>query len=131
VIGMAHAGWRGVVAGSVEATVRTMMERLDCNQTDIWTGIGPTIGPCCYEVGPEVVDAVKAACPTEADIVHRVNGRIHLDLPAAVQAQLSAAGVERIENAGLCTACLVDEFFSHRAEHGRTGRFGIVMELLE
>jgi YfiH family protein len=130
-IGMAHAGWRGVVVGSVEATVRTMVERLGCDLADIWAGIGPTIGPCCYEVGPEVVDAVRAACPTGADIVHRVDGRVHLDLPAAVRAQLGAAGVERIENAGLCTACRVDEFFSHRAEHGRTGRFGVVMELLE
>ncbi len=130
-IGMAHAGWRGVVAGSVEATVRTMVERLNCNRADIWAGIGPTIGPCCYEVGPEVVEAVRAACPSGVDVAHRVNGRVHLDLPAAVQAQLNAAGVERIEDAGLCTACRVDEFFSHRAEHGRTGRFGIVMELLE
>jgi YfiH family protein len=131
VIGMVHAGWRGVVAGSVEATVRTMVERLDCNPVDIWAGIGPTIGPCCYEVGEEVVDAVQAACPTGADIARRLNGRIHLDLPAAVRAQLCATGVEQVEDACLCTACRVDEFFSHRAEHGRTGRFGIVMELLE
>jgi len=51
-------------------------------------------------------------------------------LPAAVQAQLCAAGVQQIENANLCTACRVDEFFSHRAERGRTGRFGVVMELV-
>jgi len=63
--------------------------------------------------------------------VRRVHGSPHLDLPAAVQAQLRAAGVERIEHAGLCTACRVDEFFSHRAERGRTGRFGVVLGLLE
>ncbi len=129
VIGMAHAGWRGVVAGSVGATVRTMTERFNCDPADVWAGIGPTIGPCCYEVGSEVVDAVVAACPAGADVVHHVNGRVHLDLPAVVQAQLGAAGVRQIENAGLCTACRVDEFFSHRAEHGRTGRFGIVIGL--
>jgi len=128
-IGMAHAGWRGVVAGAVPATVQVMTERLGCEPADLWAGIGPTIGPCCYEVGPEVVAAVEAACPPGADIVHGVNGRVHLDLPAAVRAQLRAAGVGRIEDAGLCTACHVDEFFSHRAEHGRTGRFGVVMEL--
>ncbi len=130
VVGMAHAGWRGVVAGAIGATVRTLTERWSCNPTDLWAGIGPTIGPCCYEVGPEVAAAVEAACPPGADVVRPVNGRVHLDLPAAVQAQLRAAGVERIENANLCTACRVDEFFSHRAEHGRTGRFGVVMELL-
>ena len=131
VIGMAHAGWRGVAAGSVGATVRTMVERFDCDPANIWAGIGPTIGPCCYEVGAEVVEAVKVACPPEVNVVHRINGQVHLDLPAAVRAQLRAAGVRQVENAGLCTACRVDEFFSHRAESGRTGRFGIVMGLLE
>jgi copper oxidase (laccase) domain-containing protein len=80
-------------------------------------------------VGSEVAEAVEAVCLPGAGVVRRANGRIHLDLPSAVQAQLRAAGVETIEDAGLCTACHVDEFFSHRAEHGRTGRFGIVMEL--
>jgi YfiH family protein len=130
VIGMAHAGWRGVVAGSVGATVRTMVDQLGCAPADIWAGIGPTIGPCCYEVGSGVVGAVEAACPPGTDVVRRVNGRAHLDLPTIVRAHLRAVDVERIEDAGLCTACRVDEFFSHRAEHGRTGRFGVVMELL-
>ena len=130
VIGVAHAGWRGVVAGSVGATVRAMVERLNCAPDDIWAGIGPTIGPCCYEVGPKVVEAVEAACPVGSDVVHCVDDQVHLALPAAVQAQLCAAGVRQIENANLCTACRVDEFFSHRAERGRTGRFGVVMELL-
>lgn len=130
-IGMAHAGWRGVVAGAVTATVRTMTEQLGCAPADLWAGIGPTIGPCCYAVGPEVVTAVEAACPSGTGVVRVVGGRVHLDLPAAVQAQLRAAGVEQVEDAGLCTACHVDEFFSHRAEHGRTGRFGVVMGLIE
>jgi YfiH family protein len=131
VIGMAHAGWRGVVAGSVSATVRAMVERLACDPSKMWAGIGPTIGPCCYEVGSEVVEAVEAACPPGTDVARRVNGRVHLDLPAAVHVQLCAAGVEMVEDAGLCTACRVDEFFSHRAERGLTGRFGVVMELQE
>ena len=130
VIGMAHAGWRGVVAGSVGATVRAMVERFDCAPDDIWAGIGPTIGPCCYEVGATVVEAVQAACPAGSDVIHHVGEQLHLDLPAAVHAQLGAAGVRQIEHASLCTACHVDEFFSHRAERGRTGRFGVVMELL-
>jgi hypothetical protein len=130
VVGMAHAGWRGVAAGTVAATVRTMIDRLGCAPAHLWAGIGPTIRPCCYAVGPQVVAAVEAACPPDAEVVRRVDGRTYLDLPAAVQAQLHAAGVEQVEDAGLCTACRVDEFFSHRAEHGRTGRFGVVMGLL-
>jgi YfiH family protein len=131
VVGMAHAGWRGVVAGTVAAAVQMMTGRLGCDPADMWAGIGPTIGPCCYAVGPEVVSVVEAACPPGADVVCGADGRTCLDLPAAVRAQLCAVGVERIEDAGLCTACRVDEFFSHRAERGRTGRFGVVMELLE
>ena len=130
-VGMAHAGWRGVVAGVVGATVQTMTERLGCDPAATWAGVGPTIGPCCYEVGSEVAVAVEAACPPGADVVRAVNGRTHLDLPAAVRAQLRAAGVEQVEDACLCTACRVDEFFSHRADRGRTGRFGVVMGLLK
>ena len=131
VVGIAHAGWRGVVAGVVPETVRTLRDRLGCDPAHLWAGIGPAIGPCCYEVGPELVDAVADACPPGAAIVSRSNGRFHVDLPAAVRAQLEAAGVGSIEESGLCTACHVDEFFSHRAERGRTGRFGIVLGLLE
>lgn len=130
VVGMAHAGWRGVVAGSVAATVRAMVQRLGCDPGDVWAGIGPTIGPCCYEVGAEVVEAVESACLPGTDVTRRVNGRLRLDLPGAVRAQLQAIGVERIEDAGLCTSCRVDEFFSHRAERGHTGRFGVVIGLL-
>jgi len=131
VAGIAHAGWRGVVAGVAEATVQTMIEQMGCDPGDVWAGIGPTIGPCCYEVGPDVAAEIEATSPPGAKVVHRDNGRIHADLPAAVSAQLRAVGVKQIEDAGLCTACRVDEFFSHRAEHGRTGRFGTVIGLVE
>ena len=131
VVGMAHAGWRGIVAGVVEETIRMMRNRLGCDPENLWAGIGPSIGPCCYQVGEEIVASVRAACPLGADVVHRLNGRPFLDLPAAVLAQLRSAGVERVEDSGLCTACRVDEFFSHRAEHGRTGRFGVVIGLPE
>jgi hypothetical protein len=131
VVGLAHAGWRGFVAGIVTETVRTMVERLGCDPSGLWAGIGPTVGPCCYAVGPEMAAAVEAACPPGTSVVHDVNGQPYLDLPAAVQAQLRAVGVEQIERAGICTACRVDEFFSHRAEHGRTGRFGIVLGMVE
>jgi hypothetical protein len=127
VAGIAHAGWRGVAAGVAAASVRTMTGRLNCDVSDIWAGVGPTIGPCCYEVGADVAREIAHACPPGARVIHRVDGHVHADLPAAVEAQLRAVGVERIEQADLCTSCRVDEFFSHRAENGRTGRFGVVM----
>lgn len=127
VVGMAHAGWRGIVAGVVESTVRTMSEQLGCNPENVWAGLGPTIGPCCYEVGADVAREIEEACPAGSQVIEQVNGRIHADLPSAVEAQLKHAGIRRIERTGLCTSCRVDEFFSHRAENGDTGRFGIVI----
>jgi copper oxidase (laccase) domain-containing protein len=117
------------VAGVVGASIQTMTERLGCTPSEIWAGIGPTIGPCCYEVGTDVARQIAAACPPGTEVVHSVNGQLHADLPATVEAQLRAAGVERVEHADLCTSCRVDEFFSHRAEDGRTGRFGVVIGL--
>ena len=131
VAGLAHAGWQGVAAGVVPAAVRVLVERLGCRPADLWAGIGPTIGPCCYAVGPEVASAAQAACLPGADVVRCANGQVYLDMPAAVQAQLGAVGVEQIEDAGMCTACHVDEFFSHRAEGGHTGRFGVLIGMVE
>lgn len=128
-IGLAHAGWRGIVAGVVGASIHTMAHRFGCIPGDIWAGIGPTIGPCCYEVGTDVAGEIASACPPWPEVVRSVNGQVYANLPAAVEAQLRAAGVERIEHANLCTSCRVDEFFSHRAEDGKTGRFGVVIGL--
>jgi YfiH family protein len=128
VIGLAHAGWRGVAVGLVQATVRTLVEVFGCRPADLWAGVGPSIGPCCYQVGHEVVESVRAAVHGR-DPFHQVDGHAYLDLWAAVTSQLTEAGVERIELAGLCTACHTDEWFSHRAEEGKTGRFGVVIAL--
>lgn len=127
-IGLAHAGWRGLPAGVVGATVATMTASLECRPADLWAGIGPSIGPCCYEVGPEVVEQVKAAV-NGSDPFRWQGERVHLDLWAAVQSQLEESGVGEIEVAELCTACHTDDWFSHRAERGETGRFGVVIGL--
>lgn len=128
VIGLAHAGWRGVVAGVLPATVTTLVEAFDCRPSDLWAGVGPSIGPCCYEIGPEIVEQVSLAVNGGAPL-RRENGRLHLDLWAAVRLQLEAAGVEQVEVAELCTACHSGDWFSHRAEGGQTGRFGVLIGL--
>jgi YfiH family protein len=128
VVGIAHAGWRGIPAGVIPATVQTMRKVYGCQPADIWAGIGPSIGPCCYQVGTDVVEqivpAVNGGYPFRA-----VNGAIHLDLWAAIEHQLEAAGVGDIDTAHICTACRRDEWFSHRAEKGKTGRFGVALGL--
>jgi len=74
---------------------------------------------------------VTQACPKGAQVVRQHDAALYLDLPEAVRIQLAAAGVEQVEMSGLCTACHTDEWFSHRAECGQTGRFGVIVMLEE
>jgi YfiH family protein len=128
-VGLAHAGWRGVAANIAAETVRVMVDRLGCRPENIWAGIGPAIGPCCYEVDADTAARVGDACPGGADICRAEGSGVMLDLPAAVRSQLEAAGIRRIEDSGICTSCSLEEFFSHRSENGRTGRFGVIIGL--
>ena len=129
-IGLAHAGWRGVAANVVEATVRAMVDAFGSDPRRMWAGVGPAIGVECYEVGPDVVERAAAACPPGTRLAQPGrNGRPHLDLAAAVMAQMQRADVGSIEASGMCTASNTHEWFSHRAERGRTGRFGLVIAL--
>ncbi|HTR74279.1 MAG TPA: polyphenol oxidase family protein [Solirubrobacterales bacterium] len=108
-VAMLHCGWRGLAAGIV---VRGA-EMVGASSA----AIGPGIGPCCYEVGPEVLEAFSGLGEGIAD------GRM-LDLPEVARRLLARAGVERVESAGLCTSCHPELFFSHRRDRGVTGRMG-------
>jgi len=110
-----HAGWRGLLAGIVAAGVRAIGAR------KLVAAIGPSIGPCCYEVGDEVAAPFRQAFGD--DVVHE-GGK--LDLWTAAERALRAAGVEQVDRFDLCTACNGDRFFSHRRDHGRTGRQGVI-----
>lgn len=133
VVGLAHAGWRGTLAGVGPATVRAMTETFGTRPADIVAGIGPAIGPCCYEVGQEVVVQVRDVFGSDAPslLVPPFNGHRgpHFNLWAANERLLREAGVKNIEAARLCTSCHNYEFFSHRAEAGRTGRFAAIIVL--
>ena len=132
VLGMAHAGWRGTAAGVGPSTIKTMRDEFGCRPADIIAGVGPSIGPAWYEVGPEVAAEIKVAFGDVEGLLSQPNGgdaRPHLDLWEANRRALQMAGVRQIELAELCTASNVDEFYSHRAEGGRTGRFGALAVL--
>jgi len=131
VIGIAHAGWRGTVIGAGVSVVRTMMQAYGSKSGDIQVGIGPCIGPDRYQVGAEVVAAVHHYFGTIDGLIHHdpLDGTAYFDLWAANKRDLQRIGVEQIEVAEICTATNTDEFFSHRAENGRTGRFGAVLSL--
>jgi hypothetical protein len=126
-VGIAHAGWRGTVRGVARATVEAMSAAFGTHPTDLIAALGPGIGPCCYEVGDDVIQAVRSAFERPDGLLPARNGAVHFDLLAANARQLAALGVRTIEIAELCTACRTDEFFSHRAERGRTGRFGVAI----
>lgn len=130
VAGIAHAGWRGTVLGAAVSALNALQAAYGTRPQDVQVGIGPSIGPERYQVGEEVVDAVRDAFGAHDGLIHRADdGSAYLDLWAANRLALERAGVAQIETAGLCTATRTDEFFSHRAEQGRTGRFGAVIAL--
>ncbi len=131
--GLAHAGREGVRKGVARALVETMIQTLGSRPGELQAAVGPGIRSCCYEVGPGVVEAWRASVPG-ADGVLRpgLDDRSYLDLPGALAAQLSRAGLagDRIHDTGLCTACRTDLFYSYRAEGPATGRLMTLVVLL-
>jgi YfiH family protein len=124
-IAAVHAGWRGTALGIAGKAVRVMGERFSSRPEDLSAVIGPSIGPCCYEVDEPVFEAMSHH--GEAERVLRPGsweGRWMFDLPLANRMQLERAGVPsgRISAAGLCTCCREDLFFSHRRDGEKTGR---------
>lgn len=135
-VGVAHAGWRGTVAGVAPATVAAMRSTFGTPPADLRVFLGPSIGACCYEVGPEVVRAWSAVAGDEARIALRpsTNGnRAVFDLRRANALQLERADVpgQNIETSPVCTRCGADRWFSHRAQGAGTGRFGAFVALRE
>jgi purine-nucleoside/S-methyl-5'-thioadenosine phosphorylase / adenosine deaminase len=129
VAALAHAGWRGVAREVVLATVTALTQQFGTRPQDLWAGVGPAIGPRHYEVGADVVQAVRRTLPLGTEIARKHDQRWYLDLPGAVGAQLHSLGVGHVDLSGLHTASHTDEWYSHRAENGRTGRFGVLVML--
>jgi YfiH family protein len=108
-VAMLHCGWRGLAAGIVARGVALV----DATRA----AIGPGIGPCCYEVGPEVLGAF-------ADLGEGIAEGRMLDLPEVARRTLARAVVAEVESADLCTFCEAELFYSHRRDKGVTGRMG-------
>jgi YfiH family protein len=129
-LALVHAGWRGVAQGIARRAVETMTRAFGTDPADLIAGLGPAIGPCHYTVGDKVAAAMGYVLPDWAGALSPLgDDQWRLDLSAANAQQLAAEGVQQIEHAGLCTACHHDEFFSHRAGNGRTGRFAVAAYL--
>jgi YfiH family protein len=126
--GIAHAGWKGTAQEISLETVRKMEEKFGSKPSDLIVGIGPSIGPDHYLVGEEVIFEIKQNFPLKWNqiLVNTPDG-VKLDLWKANQVSLQKAGVKSVEISNICTGCHTDEWFSHRAENGRTGRFAAVI----
>jgi YfiH family protein len=121
-IGVVHAGWRGMTGGVIEATVASM----GGETSKLLAFIGPSIGPCCYEVGEDVAGPARASLGPE---VERRNGAVRVDLWGGARVALRRAGVSAIQLSALCTRCEPHRFFSHRAGHAaRQGLLAMIQE---
>lgn len=130
-IALAHAGWKGTLKKIGSKTVQVLRTQYGSHPEDIIACIGPSIGSCCYQVGQDVIDAVRETFPgsSEGLLLRQNNGAVHMDLWAANRLLLEEEGVMQIESARICTSCRRTEFFSHRGDRGRTGRFGVFMAI--
>jgi len=150
-IGLAHAGWKGTVLGVAKKALAAMQREFGTDPRRCLAALGPSIGPCCYEVDEKVLRPLAEVYPYWRELVtlpeepasarfHRgippvAEGarRGHLDLWRANLRQLEEAGLrpENIAVEGICTSCQHEVYFSYRADHGRTGRFGAIFTLKE
>ena len=134
VIGISHCGWRGTVKKLAFKTVKTMELKFGSHPSHIITGIAPSIGPDCFEVGQEVLSLFLESFGNAAEDFFQYKGeKIYLDLQKAIVHQLIKGGVkkENIEILNICTSCRTDIFYSHRKEAGKTGRNGVFIGLKE
>lgn len=129
-VGAAHAGWRGVVAGVPDALVDALVA-LGERPEDVRLAIGPAIGPCCYEVGPEVVEAIAAVAPSAVGRTRR--GRPSVDLRRAARQRFTARGITEVQDlvaedgvSPACTACEA-RWFSHRRDRQTGRQAGIIV----
>ena len=113
-----HAGWRGTAGWMVAAAIRTICANGTSRPGDLIAAIGPSIGACCYETGPEVALQFDRAFHSGTTVA----GAAHIDLRAANEAQLRSSGVSNIWKSPECTFCSGDRYYSYRREREEAGR---------
>jgi YfiH family protein len=130
VIGISHAGWKGTVNKIAGKTVLHMNQNYGTNPKCVLAAIGPSIGPDHYSVGNDVLEKVYSSFGNKAEqLISNNHGRSYFNLWKANQIILNEVGVGNIEISEICTNCNLMDWFSHRGEHGKTGRFGVIIGL--
>ena len=129
-IAAVHAGWRGTAQGIAYKAVLRMQEEFGCAPEDIRAAIGPCIGRCCFEVGPEVPDAMREALGADAEAAIEPRGeKAHVDLKLLNRIWLQKVGVQVIDVSPDCTMCHPDRFWSHRVTGGARGSQAAIIRL--
>lgn len=135
VIGLAHAGWRGTVSLMANKMVEKMCDQYGCNVNDIICGIGPSIGPCCYEVDKPVYDEFCSIPKIDHNLIaaDKENGKYIVSLWDANKQILLQSGIRQsnIIVGGVCTSCNSDLLFSHRRTKGKRGGMVAMMSIQE
>ncbi|MCX6054577.1 MAG: peptidoglycan editing factor PgeF [Chloroflexi bacterium] len=132
IVGIIHAGWKGTVDNIVRNAIQSIKRVYDIKTDQLIAGIGPSIGPDHYEIGNEIQEYVKVAFGAYSkEIIKNIDGKIFLDLWSSNEFLLREQGIQNIEKAKICTACNTDTWYSHRAEKGKTGRFGAFIAIKE
>ncbi len=129
VVAAVHAGWRGIVAGIVPATVKRLTALMGQPAASLRAAVGPCIGMGAFEVGPEVVAEFEKVFGPKAPLKSGPGEKGNVDLSEAARMQLLDGGLEEryVDSADRCTATYRDEFFSHRRDHGVTGRMAALI----
>jgi hypothetical protein len=134
VVGLVHAGWQGTVKQTIVHAVQRMKIQYQSKPENIQAGIGPSIAAHHYRVGAEVIQQAQSVFGPEAELVldhfeMDPSPSAEFDLWKANSLLLERIGVRSIEIAGICTACHLTDWYSHRGESGKTGRFGVLIKL--
>jgi polyphenol oxidase len=124
VIAVVHAGWKSTYLNIAKKVIQFMVNSMECKSENIIAALGPSIGPCCFQVGADVAE--KFSC------VHENGGKYYVDLWKENANQISECGIssEKIFGSNLCTMCNSDMFYSYRRDNGKTGRLGTFAQMI-
>lgn len=131
-IGLAHAGWRGTYEKIAKKTIESMTTNYNTDVEDVVCVIGPSIGPCCYEVSKELIEKFNTILTNSEEGFYIIEGnKYYLDLWKVNEYILRCAGVkkENIINLNICTSCRCEEFHSYRKQDKTPNRIGMILEI--
>jgi polyphenol oxidase len=132
IIGVAHAGYKGILAGIIDNIIETF-EKLGSKPENIYVGIGPAIGVCCYEIKEDVASLFRKKFPEFKNMIQEINGKLFLDLKITARQILLSHGTleNNIDILPICTKDSIADFFSYRGDTKETfGEFATVIGML-